>query len=311
MSGTAAWPRIRRRVGFTLIELLVVISIIALLIAILLPALAAARGAARQSQCLSNVRQMATASHNFATEANGWVQTSSSDLLWGAFQRAPGPGGRYYAYFGDGRIKDWASALVPYMGGFEDETFDSSEPSVSEAFMCPSDSFQGPGEDDGHYVYNNIWQPELRNPLSYSVNADLTSVVLSWNADGWGQWSPSQGIRPEGGPPVGGNLDEVASASSTALLLDGGTRQATGAQPVNRGDILMYIGVPQAWGASEKEAGTLASVYSAEWARVKLPIRENQADRHRDRVNVAFADGHASTTGQDRWHQVNISPHLR
>jgi len=44
--------------GFTLIELLVVISIIALLIAILLPVLSSARSIARQSQCLSNVKQI-------------------------------------------------------------------------------------------------------------------------------------------------------------------------------------------------------------------------------------------------------------
>ncbi|MCG8509411.1 MAG: prepilin-type N-terminal cleavage/methylation domain-containing protein [Rhodospirillales bacterium] len=47
--------------GFTLIELLVVISIIALLIALLLPALAAAKQAAIRMQCLTNQRQMATA----------------------------------------------------------------------------------------------------------------------------------------------------------------------------------------------------------------------------------------------------------
>lgn len=65
--------RARGRVarGFTLIELLVVISIIALLVGILLPSLAGARRAARQTVCMSNLRQLATSSANYAIDFKG------------------------------------------------------------------------------------------------------------------------------------------------------------------------------------------------------------------------------------------------
>lgn len=57
-----------RTSGFTLLELLLVIAIIAILAAILFPAFAQAREKARQTQCVSNLRQLAAAWQLYAED---------------------------------------------------------------------------------------------------------------------------------------------------------------------------------------------------------------------------------------------------
>ncbi|MFI4862298.1 MAG: DUF1559 domain-containing protein [Phycisphaerales bacterium JB063] len=63
-------PRIHN-LGFTLVELLVVLALIALMVALLLPALGRAREAGRQAKCLSNLRQMANATHAYLVDHAG------------------------------------------------------------------------------------------------------------------------------------------------------------------------------------------------------------------------------------------------
>lgn len=74
-----------RRGGFTLIELLVVIAIIALLVSILLPALAAAQEAARATMCMTNVRQLTSATFTYALDYKvipGTYYQGAIDLDW-------------------------------------------------------------------------------------------------------------------------------------------------------------------------------------------------------------------------------------
>ena len=63
--------RSHTRTAFTLVELLVVIGIIALLIALLMPALNRARESARQTNCLSNLKQINQAMLMFSIENKG------------------------------------------------------------------------------------------------------------------------------------------------------------------------------------------------------------------------------------------------
>ena len=73
----------RKNHAFTLVELLVVIGIIAVLIAMLLPALNKARKAAINVQCLSNIRQIATAALMYAGENKGILPGALEDSQHG------------------------------------------------------------------------------------------------------------------------------------------------------------------------------------------------------------------------------------
>jgi prepilin-type N-terminal cleavage/methylation domain-containing protein/prepilin-type processing-associated H-X9-DG protein len=124
--------------GFTLIELLVVIAIIALLIGILLPALASARQTARTVVCASQMRQLAV----------GWQMYANDN----ADLSVPGQPGRYsepdrniYTLGNGDQYRPRWYALIGAAAGFDafsvpsedQEDEHSIQIDGSEVFHCP------------------------------------------------------------------------------------------------------------------------------------------------------------------------------
>jgi len=154
--------QLNRPHAFTIVELLVSVAIIGLLVALLVPAVQSAREAARRNQCLSNLRQIGTALHNYQDAHNvlppftvwggppgeplglGIVPVGVMDRV--ALGLAPGSEpDRTYA--------NWMVLLLPHIGQdnlYKD--YDSSRPvgdPVNAAvrttdiavYRCPSDQF--------------------------------------------------------------------------------------------------------------------------------------------------------------------------
>ena len=103
--------------GFTLIELLVVIAIIAILAAILFPVFAQAREKARQTNCLSNLKQIGTSVQLYVDDFDETYPASTD--AWDCTDQANTFTGRLYPY-----VKNWS------------------------LFRCPSASFTIKGEAD-------------------------------------------------------------------------------------------------------------------------------------------------------------------
>lgn len=175
-----------RSSGFTLIELLVVIAIIAILAAILFPVFAQAREKARQTSCLSNQKQIGTATMMYVQDYDEMMPIG------------------YFATTGYASEIIWHFVISPYMGeGKFDYDNQSKRPAVR---TCPSSIVReglsysmnqrigGNGDaNDGGWYYQPTSQAAIVRPAETIIYGDGTqNPAWGGNCGALYQWTPGR-----------------------------------------------------------------------------------------------------------------------
>jgi prepilin-type N-terminal cleavage/methylation domain-containing protein/prepilin-type processing-associated H-X9-DG protein len=195
----------RRRRGFTLVELLVVIGIIALLISILLPSLNRAREQARQTQCLSNLGQLARADLMYVNDFKRWHLPG----YWGWSQATGGWNpSTPPATPADGPRRYWFQvySLAQYLNCYRPTNPESGR--FPPGLLCPSARlpFERGANADGYVIHE-----------SYSMNyTQLPGLTAALAPTYWNAWHVNEVIAPSEKIIFCDGTSEGVSVSSSA-----------------------------------------------------------------------------------------------
>ncbi len=166
--------------AFTLIELLVVISLIALLIGLLLPALSRARESARQAACTSNLRNLMSASIQYANDSADFLP----DPNWIPQPRDLYTGWLYFHLPGlsiNGKYGPSRGVLWRYFGGRPDVANEA----LAQTYRCPS--HQPPYFGTGNltsYLMNGAVRANGRRDRPFRIEQfRRADSIIFWEAD--------------------------------------------------------------------------------------------------------------------------------
>jgi prepilin-type N-terminal cleavage/methylation domain-containing protein/prepilin-type processing-associated H-X9-DG protein len=294
----------RNKRAFTLIELLVVIAIIAILAAILFPVFAQAREKARAITCISNLKQIGTATMMYVQDYDeigpgGWAKADD--------QGACGTTIKNTQY--------WRITLQPYIqkywGANATSVYDTNGASKTGVLQCPS----------------RLTDDSMKIVSSYGISDEVT--VSNWTDGSCGNGIFGKALASMSSPANLVSYSDAGTLNRTAMLAaDPNYAQGGGNCTDRTGTTASATCGPftfdpikwkqqGGWATCDWNVGVTGN--GGDW-RMDAQGGGNESRRpvfyHAQRANVAFADGHAKAVGpgtlkarigsqDDIWHDVS------